>query len=53
MENDPEISTEWPKRKEKKVKKETLIKLAKVRGEEHRNHKGKLITARATGEPCR
>lgn len=53
MDGDQEICTEWPKKKEKKIKKETLIKQAKVRGEEHINHRGKHIPIRSTGEPCR
>lgn len=44
---------EWPKRKRCGEKKETLIKKAKVRGDEHVNNAGKLVERRQTGPDCR
>lgn len=42
-----------PERKVKKIPKASLIKIAKVKGEEHINHKGKLINERTIGGNCR
>lgn len=53
MADNDKILTEWPKKKEKKIRKQSLIKQLKVQGNEHVNHKGRLIVARKTGEACR
>ena len=37
---------EWQKRKNRKEKKEDVTKMSKVKGEEHINHVGKLVSAR-------
>lgn len=44
---------EWPKKRQKMIKKESVIRDAKVRGEEHVNHVGNLVPKRATGDDCR
>ena len=53
MEYRKEISTYWRTKKANKIKYKTMIKQLKVRGEEHINHKGNLVRARRTGEPCK
>ncbi|KAI4455560.1 dna-directed rna polymerases i ii and iii subunit rpabc2 [Holotrichia oblita] len=45
--------SEWPERKKRKEKKSSVITLAKIKGEEHVNHVGKLVNKRKTGEDCR
>lgn len=42
-----------PERKLKKTPKASIIKMAKVKGEEHINHKGRLIEKRTIGRNCR
>lgn len=49
-ENNP---TKWKARKENKVRKEEVIKTAKIRGEAHINHARKQVPARVTGPDCR
>ncbi|KAF5281322.1 hypothetical protein FQA39_LY17834 [Lamprigera yunnana] len=46
-------SSEWPERKKRKQKKSSVIKIAKIKGEEHVNHVGKLVNKRQTGKDCR
>ncbi|KAF5276303.1 hypothetical protein FQA39_LY06652 [Lamprigera yunnana] len=46
-------SSEWPERKKRKQKKSIVIKIAKIKGEEHVNHVGKLVNKRQTGKDCR
>ncbi|KAF5297326.1 hypothetical protein FQA39_LY12165 [Lamprigera yunnana] len=46
-------SSEWPERKKRKQKKSSVIKIAKINGEEHVNHVGKLVNKRQTGKDCR
>ncbi|KAI4464122.1 hypothetical protein MML48_4g00007777 [Holotrichia oblita] len=45
--------SEWPERKKRKEKKSSVITLAKIKGEEHVNHVGKLVNKRKTGEDRR
>lgn len=47
-----EFSNSKLKRK-RKEKKENIIKNKKVKGEEHINHKNKLVAARKIGPDCR
>lgn len=42
-----------PERKVKKTPKASLIKIAKVKGEKHINHKGRLLEKRTLGRNCR
>lgn len=42
-----------PKKRKRQVHKKELIKSAKVKGEEHVNHAGKRINAKAVGDDCR
>lgn len=56
MENIEETqSTEvqWPRKKEKKVRKEYKIRDSKVKGEEHVNHRRRVIEKRKPGITCR
>lgn len=46
-------ASEWPKKRQKSVKKESIIRDKKVHGEEHVNHVGKMVRKRKTGEDCR
>ncbi|KAF5278633.1 hypothetical protein FQA39_LY00675 [Lamprigera yunnana] len=46
-------SSEWPERKKRKQKKSSVIKIAKIKGEEHVNHVGKLVNKKQTGKDCR
>ncbi|KAF5301219.1 hypothetical protein FQA39_LY10805 [Lamprigera yunnana] len=46
-------SSEWPERKKRKQKKSNVIKITKIKGEEHVNHVGKLVNKRQTGKDCR
>lgn len=43
----------WPRRKEKRLKKSIQIRDAKVKGLEHINHKNQTVAARETGANCR
>ena len=43
----------WPVRKKNEKPKANKIKEAKVKGEEHLNHKGKLVSAKQIGGNCR
>jgi hypothetical protein len=51
--DDANNQTNWPRRREKKVKKTVQIRDAKVKGLEHTNHKNQAVAARATGADCR
>lgn len=44
---------EWPKKQQKMMKKASIIRDAKVRGEEHINHVGNIVPKRVTGEDCK
>ncbi|KAF5300702.1 hypothetical protein FQA39_LY11064 [Lamprigera yunnana] len=46
-------SSEWPERKKRKQKKSSVIKIAKIKGEEQVNHVGKLVNKTQTGKNCR
>lgn len=48
-----ENSVKWPRKKERKGKKEEKVKHAKVKGEEHVNHRGRVIEKRKPGMACR
>nr|CAI5843897.1 unnamed protein product [Callosobruchus analis] len=43
MENNKESGAQWPRKKEKKVRKEDKIRLAKVKGEKYVNHRGAVV----------
>lgn len=43
----------WPKKREKKVHKSSVIKDSKVKGLLHQNHKGNIVEARQIGDDCR
>lgn len=52
MGNNNEV-VKWPEKKQKKDHPKDLIKEAKVKGLEHRNHSGKVIPSKTVGSDCR
>ena len=50
--SDADVS-QWKRKNPPKLKKENIIRNKKVKGEEHFNHKAKLIAARTIGPDCR
>lgn len=51
--SEAENSVQWPRKNKRQGRKEDKIRLSKVKGEEHVNHKGKVIEERRPGTTCR